>query len=199
MLDRHVGVGHRPRIGFTWVNCHDVESWAPPVCSSTRLQVTGTAISSRPSDPAAQRRIIKANRPGDSAGRMKTTHPALIEGGVMAHAASAPSGPPHRGSRKFTATALCWLPAGREHQGPAALTGQKADSKRGCAYRHRDYPPPSSRKFTCCRWSPVRACFCFGPDPSHSEHGAVIRRRSTTRYPIRQRECCRIIEENHSE
>lgn len=39
----------------------------------------------------------------------------------------------------------------------------------------------------------------FGRDPSHSEHGAVMTRRSMTRYPIRQRECCRIIEENHSE
>ena len=109
---------------------------------SARLQMTGKQSPAKPSDPAAQRRIIKANRPGDSAGRMKTTHPALTEGGAMAHAASAPSGPPHRGSRKFTATALCWLLAGREHRGPAALTGQKADSKRGCAYRHRDHPPP---------------------------------------------------------
>lgn len=39
----------------------------------------------------------------------------------------------------------------------------------------------------------------FGPEPSHSEYGPVIRCRSMTRYPIRQRECCRVIEENHSE
>jgi hypothetical protein len=64
----------------------------------------------------------------------------------MAHAASAPSGSPHRGSRTFTATALSWLLASREHQGPAALTGQKADSQRGCAYRHRDHPPPDRFK-----------------------------------------------------
>jgi hypothetical protein len=62
----------------------------------------------------------------------------------MAHATSAPSGSPHRGSTKFTATALCWLLASRERQGPAVLTGQKADSKRGCAYRHRD---PATHRF----------------------------------------------------
>ena len=111
----------------------------------------------------------------------------------MAHAASAPSGFPHRGSSKFTATSLCWLLARRERQGPAALTGQKR-TRSEAAYRHRDQPPPTgSRKFTCCRWSPVSPALVFGPDPSHSLDGAVIQRRSMTHSPIRQRECCRII------
>ena len=38
-----------------------------------------------------------------------------------------------------------------------------------------------------------------GRDPSDSEYGAVMPCRSMTRYPIRQRECRRIIEETHSE
>jgi hypothetical protein len=134
----------------------------PPIERNGRVDplrpgpAVGTAASARrpvgAACPAAQCGFIEANHPGESARRMRTTHPTLTEGGVMAHATSAPSGSPHRGSRKFTATALCWLLASREHQGPAALTGQKADSKRGCAYRHRDHPPPTgSRKFTCCR------------------------------------------------
>src|SRR5215813_11577619 len=78
MLDRHVGVGHRPRIGFTRVIFDYVVS------------LVSVCVDRRASDPAAQRRIIEVNHPGESAGRMKTTHPALTEGGVMAHAPSVP-------------------------------------------------------------------------------------------------------------
>lgn len=44
-----------------------------------------------------------------------------------------------------------------------------------------------------------QSLFLFSAQIHPFEYGAVIRRRSMPRYAIRQRECCRIIEENHSE
>lgn len=63
----------------------------------------------------------------------------------MAHATSAPSGSPHRGSRKFTATALCRLLASREHQGPAALTGPKSGLE--ARLRTPTLESPTTRRF----------------------------------------------------
>jgi hypothetical protein len=115
----------------------------------------------------------------------------------MPHAVSTPGAAPHRGSRRLAAPLL----ARREHQGPAALTRLKADSKRGSAYRYLE--SPAIHRFKEAHMRPLifgqRLFSVFGPDPSHSEHGAVIRRRPMTGYPIRQCECSRIIEENHGE
>jgi hypothetical protein len=83
---------------------------------------------------AAECRIVWANHPGESAGRMRTTHPALAEGGVMADAIVAPSGspPPPGSARGDDHGVIGWVVATSDHPGPAALTGQVADSKRGC-------------------------------------------------------------------
>src|SRR5262249_50071742 len=91
----------------------------------------------------------------------------------------------------------CW-PVGSTRDRPRSLAKERTRSEAAHTDTGITHPlvQGSSHAAVGLRSKPVSV---FGPYPAHSELGAVIRRGSMTRHPIRQRECCRIIEENHSE